>query len=322
MPDLPDQYLTLLDTETLAFIRQTDSWYPPDTIDFSINRQREIYDAMCREFYNGMPAGVSSTDATINTAGCMVPVRHYGYELQSNNDASRVVYFHGGGFVVGGLHSHDDVCSEICATTALAVTAVDYRLSPEHAHPAAFNDAMAVVEALAAQSSLVLCGDSAGGNLAAAVSHAMRVKGEVADKLLGQVLVYPGLGGDMSAGSYVTHANAPMLKTQDVRFYSMIRHGGAKINNDPTAAPLLDTDFSNLPPTVVVSAECDPLSDDGMHYCSHINAGGGQAMWFNEAGLVHGYLRARTTVTRARDSFTRIVNAITMLSDRQWHYPQ
>jgi acetyl esterase len=320
MSDTPEKYQTLIDRETWDFIRLTDSWYPPDTVDFSIAKQRETYDAMCREFYKGVPAGVTTTDDTV-AAKHPVPVRHYRPAQQTAN-APRVVYFHGGGFVVGGLQSHDDVCSEICANTGLEVTAVDYRLSPEHAHPAAFDDSMAVVEALAAQSSLVLCGDSAGGNLAAAVSHAMRGNAEVTDKILGQVLIYPGLGGDMSAGSYVTHANAPMLKTQDVRFYSMIRSGGVQVKDDPSAAPLHDTDFSNLPPTVVVSAECDPLSDDGMHYCEHINASGGQAVWFNETGLVHGYLRGRTTVTRARDSFKRILNAITMLSDQQWNYPQ
>ena len=86
--------------------------------------------------------------------------------------APTVVYLHGGGFVVGGLHSHDDVCAEIRATTGLTVVAVDYRLSPEHLHPAALDDALAVIRALLGP--VVLAGDSAGGNLAAAASHVLR----------------------------------------------------------------------------------------------------------------------------------------------------
>ncbi len=320
MSDTPEKYQTLIDQETWDFIKLTDSWYPPDAIDFSITRQRETYDAMCREFYNGVPAGVAFKDDTVESTDYQVPVRHYWSEEQHAADSPRVVYFHGGGFVVGGLQSHDDVCSEICASTGLPVTSVDYRLSPEHAHPAAFNDSMAVVRALAARSALVMCGDSAGGNLAAAVSHKLRDNPEVSSQLKGQVLIYPGLGGDMTVGSYVTHANAPMLKTQDVRFYSMIRTGGTTVSGDPTAAPLHDTDFGRLPPTVVVSAECDPLSDDGKHYCEKIIENNGQAVWFNEPGLVHGYLRARTTVTRARVSFERILNCIDMLSESRWDF--
>ncbi|MEM7256911.1 MAG: alpha/beta hydrolase fold domain-containing protein, partial [Pseudomonadota bacterium] len=204
--------------------------------------------------------------------------------------------------------------------TGMPVTAVDYRLSPEYSHPAAFNDALTVVRTLAEQYSLVLCGDSAGGNLAACVCHALRDNSAIANRLLGQLLIYPGLGGDMSAGSYITHAKAPMLTTQDVRFYSLIRHGGVRVETDPTAAPLHDTDFSRLPATVVISAECDPLSDDGRHYCEYLTAAGGRAVWFNETGLVHGYLRARHSVARAGASFSRITECLKMLTHGQWHY--
>lgn len=315
-----DIYQSSIDLETRRFIEQTEAWYPPDTIDFTIIRQREIYDAMCREFYQGIPTGVSVTDESVKSAEVFVPVRHYRFNDNGSADSPRVIYFHGGGFVVGGLQSHDDVCSEICAMTGLPVTSVDYRLSPEHLHPAAFNDAIAVVRAMAEHSALLLCGDSAGGNLAAAVSHKMRCDREVNEKLLGQVLIYPGLGGDMSRGSYMTHAGAPMLTIQDVRFYSMIRTGGVLVSGDPTLAPLHDTDFTGLPPTVVVSAECDPLSDDGRHYCERVQESGGQAVWFNETGLVHGYLRARTMVTRARVSFERILLCIEMLAALKWEF--
>jgi acetyl esterase len=230
------------------------------------------------------------------------------------------VYFHGGGFVVGGLHSHDDVCAEICHATGFPVTAVDYRLCPEHRHPAAFDDAVAGVNKVwqASQAPIVLCGDSAGGNLAAAVSHHLR--GESVD-LAGQVLIYPGLGGDTSTGSYVQHANAPMLSTEEVEYYSTLRVHPAQDKTDATLAPLCDTNFASLPPTLIFSAECDPLSDDGRHYRDRILQAGGKAAWFNENGLVHGYLRARNTVTRAAASFQRIVASVSLLGARQWPWP-
>ncbi len=84
--------------------------------------------------------------------------------------------------------------------------------------------------------------------------------------------------------------------------------------------PLADADFSNLPPTVIITAECDPLSSDGEAYWSRISAAGGKAWWFEEPGLVHGYLRARHTVGRARASFSRIVDAASALGKGEWPY--
>ncbi len=314
MKDTAELYKDLIDEETHAFIRETESWYPPDTTSNSIRQQREIYNAMCQAFYAGQVAGVSARDDTIQSSEHTIPVRHYSQLTRADtNHKTQLVYFHGGGFVVGGLQSHDDICSEICAATGITVTSVDYRLSPEHPHPAAFNDALATVKTLFQIHSapLILCGDSAGGNLAACVAHAVR---EQPIRIAGQVLIYPGLGGDMQSGSYITHAHAPMLTTEEVEFYASIRSPGrspgSKSKGDTTLAPLHDTDFGNLPRTVVFSAECDPLCDDGRHYCDAINAAGGNAEWFKEQGLVHGYLRARHTVTRAKDSFERIVTSI------------
>jgi acetyl esterase len=311
------KYATLIDAETWAFIERTDSWYPPETATFAVERQRQIYNAMCREFFAGYPDGVVVEDATVAGKGGDLRVRRYRFA--GSDPVAQIVYFHGGGFVVGGLDSHDDVCAELCQRTGFPVTSVDYRLSPEHIHPAAFDDAMAGFRHAAATRALrvVLVGDSAGGSLCAAVCHATRSE----DKSpIGQVAVYPGYGGNAAKGSYVEHAHAPMLTLADLDFYARIRTGGKPITGDPTLAPLQDKDFSGLPPTVVFSAECDPLCDDGRDYCAAIVAAGGRAKWFRETGLVHGYLRARHTVTRARDSFSRIVAAVKALGESRWPY--
>src|SRR5690606_32559286 len=156
---------------------------------------------------------------------------------------------------------------------------------------------------------------SAGGNLAAAVSHATRGHNR---RPLGQVLIYPTLGGDQSKGSYVTHADAPTLTLRDLEFYKDIHTGGADVSGDITYMPLKDADFSNLPPTLIITAQCDPLSSDGEAYGSRVLAAGGKAWWFEEPGLVHGYLRARHSVGRARASFSRIVEAVAILGRGEW----
>ena len=152
-------------------------------------------------------------------------------------------------------------------------------------------------------------GDSAGATIVAAVTHALR------GRVVGQVLIYPYLGADMDAGSYVTHANAPLLTRADMAFFEGIRCDGPAPEGDPSFAPLHDMNFAGLPKTVVFSAECDPLCDDGQVYCDRITVAGGEAHWVNEIGLVHGYLRARHSVARARDSFSSIVDAVKKMTE-------
>ena len=308
-------YKTLIDAETWAFIEKTNSYYPPDTIDYTIEQQRAIYDRMCREFFAGYPQGVTAETTAVAAPTNSISIRIYRNAVP--NKAAMVLYVHGGGFILGGLDSHDDVCAELCGRTGHTVVSVDYRLAPEHRHPAALDDVLAAFEwAISAYAQpMVLAGDSAGGNLAAAVSHATRGHPR---RPAGQLLIYPGLGGDTSRGSYVRHAEAPMLNMRDLEFYRQARGGGPQEDADPTLAPLADTDFSGLPPTVAITAECDPLSSDGETYRDRIVAAGGKAFWHEEQGLVHGYLRARHSVRRAEASFTRIVGAIAALGKGKW----
>lgn len=302
-------YAKLIDAETRAFIERTNEWYPPDAVDRSIAEQRAVYDEMCRAFFTGYPQGVNARDSAVEAPGRAIPVRIYRTAAEP---VVTLLYFHGGGFVLGGLESHDDVCAELAATTGYEVVAVDYRLAPEHTHPAQFDDALAAFEWATAtrERPVLLCGDSAGGNIAAAVSHATRGHKR---RPAGQVLIYPTLGGDQHRGSYVTHAEAPMLTTRDLGFYRDIRAGDRDVTGDITFAPLADADFANLPPTFVVTAECDPLSSDGEAYRDRILAAGGTAAWVEEKGLVHGFLRARHSVGRAKAGFRRIADALAAL---------
>ncbi len=304
------KYQQQLDQDVLAFVAKVEFFFPADTANFTIDKQREIYLGLCQHFHAGHPEGVSTTDSIIETAQQSIPIRQY----QSSKQPARaqIIYYHGGGFVIGNLDSHDDVCAEFCDQTGFNVTSVDYRLAPENTHPAAFNDALAAYEHIAATTDLpiILSGDSAGATLAAAVAHATR---QHVVKPAGQVLIYPALGGDITQGSYLEHADAPMLTTEDMVFYYEAISGDSRISHDPTFLPLMDTDYSGLPPTYIFTAQCDPLRDDGRDYQQKILAAGGWVEWVDEIGLVHGYLRARHSVELARDSFGRIVAALSAL---------
>jgi acetyl esterase len=309
-------YATLIDAETWTFIEQVNAFYPPEAMNLPIGRNREIYNRMSRAFHTAYPAGVSASDTALSCADRQIALRIY--RRAGADETALVLYFHGGGFILGDLDSHDDICADICWGTGHIVVSVDYRLAPEHTHTAAFDDAVAAFEwaASAYEQPIVLVGESAGGNLAACVAHHMRGH---ARPPAGQVLVYPTLGGDESRGSYVAHADAPMLSVRDLHFYRTVRTGGADVSGDTRYAPLADKDFSRLPPTVVFTAECDPLSSDGETYRDRLLQAGGKALWREGKGLPHGYLRARHTVRRAAASFARIVEAIGTLGERRWN---
>jgi acetyl esterase len=300
-------YENLLDKEIWAFITKTNGFFPTEAIVSSIGEQRGLYNEMCRAFTQQPTKAIQRKDYLLSERD--VPVREYRTQIESNN-LPIVIYYHGGGFVVGDLNSHDDVCASICAFTDFKVISVDYKLAPEFRHPQAFDDAYAVFESVAlntAQAILVV-GDSAGATLAASVSALAR-NGQ--NQPAAQVLIYPYLGGPSNGGSYVEHAKAPMLSTSDMKYYDQMRIGSSQPQpDDETYAPLWGTDFSGLPPTAIFAAQCDPLCDDGDVYAKNIRSAGGEAHCTIEPGLVHGYLRARHSATRAKESFERILLAI------------
>ena len=230
-----------------------------------------------------------------------------------------LLYFFGGGHITGSPDEDLSITARLAHFMGARVCAPHYRLAPEHPFPAAFEDGWSVLSALGRMHDrIVVAGDSAGGNLAAAAAHARRDP-----RILGQVLIYPGLGGDRQAGSYVTHANSPMLTAADLEFYGSIRHGGMRPpQGDPTVSPLQDRDFSRLPMTLTIGAECDPLQDDAPAYAAAITAAGGRAHAVTAQGLVHGYLRARAMVPRAAESFDLITATIAAFSEARWPFDQ
>lgn len=288
------------DPQVRAFIAQTEAAYPPEANGASAAENRRYYDAMCAQFRAPRPPGLAVADRTLGG----VPCRVYGAQTPV-----AALYIHGGGYVVGGLESHDDICAEIADATGLQVIAVDYRLAPEHRWPAQIDDVIAVWRAL--DRPAVVVGDSAGAALAAGLCLDLRGGRQP----LGQVLIYPGLGGDGAAPSYTENAEAPLLRRADLGSYRSALHGEGPVT-DPRAAPLMAPDLSGLAPAFVVSADVDPLRDDAPAFVARLRAAGVAAEWRNEAELPHGYLRARRSSDRARRSFQAILAAIAGFAGR------
>ncbi|MFT3688482.1 alpha/beta hydrolase [Paenirhodobacter sp.] len=278
-------YDRLLDPEIRAFIAETEGFTPPGLDPDDWVGQRAAYDRMAAHFHAGRPP-VEVRDERIGT----VPVRRYGA-------GATVLYLHGGGFVLGGLDSHDDICAEIAARVGCAVVSVDYRLGPEHPHPAAYDDAAQVARALGP---VVLCGDSAGATLCAALAGTFP-KGS----FLAQVLIYPLLGYPPEGGSFDIHAHAPLLSRDEVLLYDRLR-GAAP--DDPRHCPAKGN-LADLPPTWLFPAEADPLHDDALRYAE---ASGARVV--EGAGLVHGWLRARHRSARAGAAFDRIIAVLSDLA--------
>lgn len=287
------KYPQILDPGIRDFLIAGENFYPADAVNFTMAEQRVFYDRYCAHFRRPRPASVTVTDFHVG----QVPCRRY----LPKTPIAKLLYLHGGGYVLGGLDSHDDICAELAEAAHVEVTAVEYRLAPEHPFPAAFDDCWAVLETVAP---CIVGGDSAGGNLAAALSLKSRdVKGP---GITAQVLIYPGLDGDTTKGSYVTQANAPGLTTADTIYYRKTYAGSPH----KYAGPLNETDYSNLPPAFVVAAGLDPLHDDAAEYVERLKAAGGEAVLRDEPLLIHAYLRARYMSQPAAASFQAIIAAI------------
>jgi acetyl esterase len=297
------KYNMLTDPGIREFLIAGDRFYPPDAVNFTLAEQRAFYDKYSNHFRKPRPQGVMAEDFKVGD----VPCRRY--HRAGATDQAVLLYLHGGGFVVGGLESHDDICAEICDGADVQVVAVAYRLAPEHPFPAAFDDCWRVLTFFFAHTpKVVVAGDSAGGNLAAALCLKARDEGRPA--IAGQVLIYPGLGGDMSCGSYVTMADAPGLSIKDVIYYRDTYKGGSS----KFAEPLRETNYAGLPPAFLVAAGNDPLHDDSFEYAKRLRAAGIPAAVRDEPLLVHAFLRARHMSAPAAKSFRAIVEAVSSLA--------
>ncbi|AOL07571.1 MULTISPECIES: alpha/beta hydrolase [Burkholderia] len=302
----------MLEPEIAAFVAAVDAWYPADAAARSPADQRRLYDRFAAEWTPpALPAGIVQQDAVWHASdGRAIALRRY--TSVHGTPRGTVLFFHGGGFVVGSLDSHALIIAQLAADTGLDVIAVDYRLAPEHRAPAALEDCLAVTRAARdarwpfgpCVHPLTLAGDSAGGMLAAGVATALRDAGE--GGVDGIALVYPMLGFEPQSPARETEAHAPMLTLDDVHRYRALYWEGGLLDalgdGNPllrASVPLAASRFDGLPPVLAIGAEHDPLRDDARVYVERIRAAGGAAHYWMGEGLVHGCWRALGTSPQA-----------------------
>ena len=226
-----------------------------------------------------------------------------------------VVFFHGGGWVVGDAVSDDPLCRDLCVRSDAIVISADYRHAPEHRFPAAVDDAMAAVrwvadnaEALGGMPGrLAVCGWSAGGNLAAVVSRLTRDAG--GPHIVGQVLLTPPTEGDLTRASYVENADGYGLTTALAQ-WCYDHYIDPADRRDPRFAPLCAGDLSGLPPAIVVTAEFDPLRDEGKAYAAALDAAGVPVEHVRARGHTHQSLTMVDVALSGAPVRARIANAL------------
>jgi len=231
---------------------------------------------------------------TIAGPGGEIPLRIY--KGQENGRLPVIVFFHGGGFVLGSIQSHENVVRQMAVETGALVISVDYRLAPEHPFPAGLDDCYAAVQWAEAHAAgyggdpaqLAVAGDSAGGNLAAAVCLRARAEGGPAIGM--QALLYPAtiMRDDDSESSrqFVGY----VLYEEDLLHFHDWYMGETGQEENPYASPLLAKDLSQLPPAYVLTAGMDPLRDQGKAYADRLRAAGVPVVYRNYEGMLHGFL--------------------------------
>ena len=244
-----------------------------------------------------------------------LPVRIYANEPGGLRPA--LVYFHGGGFVFGDLNTHDAVCRALAKESDAVVISVDYRLAPEHKFPAALEDAHAATLWAAANAAslgidalrIAVGGDSAGGNLAAVAAMRCRDAGGPAPAL--QVLIYPVT--DFSSYETASHrelAEGYFLTRGAMDWFSAQYLTSSDQKRDPEVSPLLARDLSGLPPALVITAEFDPLRDEGEAYAQRLRQAGVPVTLTRYPGMIHGFVSMRGVLSGGREAIREAGEAI------------
>ena len=225
-----------------------------------------------------------------------IPIRKYSDLLSNHVKAPVIIYFHGGGFVMGDLESHDLVCRHLCKKTKATIIAVDYRLAPEHKFPAPVIDTKDAITQIIKNSDkynidtnkVILCGDSAGGTLATVGTIMSRDK--VVPKVHGQILVYPWVDLTMCRRSIDIELEGMILNKKTINYFADHYLNNKEEQVDWRASPILTPDLSGLPPTYIYGAGLDPLVDEGDAYKRRLLSFGNEVHYRLFPGQMHAFL--------------------------------
>lgn len=297
-----------LDPAYQAMLKQLAAVDGPSMVDVPPQEAREMYRAMQSMLPHHEVAETEDADAD------GVPVRIY---RASEEQAPCIVFFHGGGWVIGDLDTHDSICRQLANETGYTVVAVHYRLAPEHPFPAAIDDCYAALRWVQNNADklnikgdrIAVAGDSAGGNLAATVS--IRARDEGTHGISFQLLIYPVTDFSFETGSYSENADGYLLTMEGMRWFwnHYIGHDES-LGNHPLASPLQADDLSNLPPALIITAEFDPLRDEGEAYGERLKEAGVKTEVQRYDGLIHGFFGQTDLTQGAKDAMSSAALAL------------
>ncbi|MFZ2469339.1 MAG: alpha/beta hydrolase [Parvibaculum sedimenti] len=287
----------------------------PRLIDLPPAGGREMYRAMASQLdVQGQPIG-KVEDRTIPGPVGEIPLRLYTPVAAGSEALPVLVYFHGGGWVIGDLETHDALCRTLANESGCKVVAVDYRLAPEHKFPAAAEDAFAAVQWVEAHAAeigvdanrIAVAGDSAGGNLAAVVSLMARdAKGP---HISFQMLIYPVTDTNTDTISYREFAEGHFLE-RDGMIWFFNHYLGDVDRNDPRVAPLKAASHQGLPPAYVVTGGYDVLRDEGRAYAETLKKAGVPVEHVNYEGMIHGFFNLQGVLDTGREAVKAAAQAL------------
>jgi acetyl esterase len=280
-----------LTPEYQAMLAQLAETPAPSMTELSPGETREMYRMM--RPVNDAIAVCSVEDRAIPGPGGDIPIRIFKPEAEGA--LGILVNFHGGGWVFGDLDTSDAVCRGLCNAANCIVVSVDYRLAPEHVYPAAVEDAYAATcwvadhaAELGGSGKLAVTGESAGGNLAAVVS--LKARDEDGPTIAYQLLAYPVVDHDMDRPSYSENREGYLLETDLMVWFWNHYCPDTIRRNEPEASPLRADSLADLPPAMVLTAEFDPLRDEGNAYAARLAEAGVAAESICCEGLIHDFL--------------------------------
>lgn len=280
----------------------------------------EVEPAMAREMYNVM-AAMLEADAVeiprIEDISCPGPagdiaLRLYDSQAERNTETPVIIFYHGGGFVIGDLESHHSFCTYIAREMDIPVIAVDYRLAPEAPFPAAPEDSLAATRWVADNqeelklkiSGMIPCGDSAGGNLALVVGQVLATE-PASVPIVAQFPIYPATRMDAEGGSMDEFAEGFLLTKESMEYFDQQY---APKDDDIHVSPYLG-DLAASPPTVLVTAGLDPLRDQGRDYAADLIRHGVNTHFIEMPGNVHGFINIRKAVPSAQLDVDKMIAA-------------
>jgi len=250
------------------------------------------------------PALAHVESLLVNGAGGPIGLRLYRAQAGSTPQPA-LVYFHGGGWTIGDLDTHDVLCRQLCLAAGATVVSVDYRLGPEHRFPAAVEDALAAVCWVQREAPVLgidaariaVGGDSAGGNLAAVVLLMLREAGEALPAF--QLLIYPATDMRHGAPSHQANGQGYLLTTESIHYYRRNYIPDESQWTDWRASPLLAADLRGLPPALVLTAGFDPLRDEGRQYADALSAAGNAVQHVCFERQMHGFITMGRVIDEA-----------------------